>query len=122
MIRKLKLTKAHGFLNIKSKDIRLKAIESIIALGILLKKEKLFDKENEIFCDYQLCIIVVFSLQKNEREKNIIDIEHRDRLENSVLFNLDRYEGIIFKKAFTVTNDIFEKHLEKCFETWVLDL
>ncbi|MCD4819667.1 MAG: hypothetical protein K8S23_13345 [Candidatus Cloacimonetes bacterium] len=101
--------------NIKSKDIRLKAIESVIALGVLLEKENLIQKRNEIFCNFQMYLMIVFSLEKNEQDKNIIDIELRKRLENSESFNLERYEGIIFKKTYTVPNNIFEKQLEKCF-------
>lgn len=101
-------------------NVRLKALEGVIALGKLLNKKNITENFNEIF-DIDFNYILVYSSKKNKDlvniQKNISisrNTAHRNRIDSyKTIFHLNRYQDLIFNKINTISDKPFQENYDE---------
>jgi len=90
-------------------DLKLKAIESLLALFNLLKSNNITDKFSDMFKISKILIVVYSS------DKTKLNYSFRDRLDNNseIKFDLKKYKGTLYNNVITWANDIFELNIGK---------
>jgi len=96
--------------NIKSHEIRQKALESLLAFMEITDTDRTFARR------YVTYMVAYGEAEKSSREK--IYTHHANKKANTPLikFDLERYKGLYFKDVITVDNDDFDNYIKN--EHW----
>jgi len=92
-------------------DIKLKAVESLLALFKILKENNITNNFCDL-CNVKKKLIVVYSSEKTKRNRRFKD---RQVNNSEIKFDLEKYKGTYYHKVKTWSDEVFDSNFDKLF-------